>query len=301
MSLLNFVWILFLAMLWGPSFLFIKVAVAEIPPLTTAALRVTFAALFLLSFIRIKGIELPKFGKAWRHFAVLGFFANALPFFLFCWGEQYIDSAIASILNGTTPVFTLLIAHFFTSDEKLSLPKLIGVIISFQGLIALVWPSLMSGFNATAFGCFAVILASLSYGVALVYARKNVRKMPKLVVPTAQLIMASIYLIPASLIMERPLAMAFPSYEAIGSVMALAMLGTAIAFVVYYHILERVGVIHLSMVTYIVPLFGVILGVFVLNEGLTIYTYIGGFLILLGVMIVNGTVALPAFLKIKRA
>lgn len=300
MSRLNFVWLLFLALLWGPSFLFIKVAVAEIPPLTTAALRVTFAALFLFSFIKIKGIKLPKVGKVWRHFAVLGFFANALPFFLFCWGEQYIDSAIASILNGTTPIFTLLIAHFFTADEKLSMPKLIGVIISFQGLIALVWPSLISGFDATAFGCFAVIVASLSYGIALVYARRNVHKMPKLVVPTAQLIMASIYLIPASFIMEQPFDLAFPSYQAIGSVMALAMLGTAIAFVVYYHILDRVGVIHLSMVTYIVPLFGVILGVAVLSESLTIYTYIGGFLIFLGVMTVNGTIRLPAFLKFKR-
>lgn len=289
----NIFWLLFLAILWGPSFLFIKVAVSEIPPLTMVTMRVGLAALLLYFVLRIKKCNLPGFKPIWKHFAVLGLFAHAVPFVLLSWGELHIDSAMASILNGTTPLFTILIAHFFIAEERLTFSKFMGSVLGFQGLFVLISPSLLAGVEATALGIAAATLAACSYGIAMVYARKHLRGLPPLVAPTAQLTMATIYMLPLSMYFERPFSLGVLSPAAVGSVSALAVFGTAIAFIVYYRILEGAGATYLSMVTYLVPVFGVILGVLVLNETLNWNAYAGCALILLGVMVVNGAVRIP--------
>ncbi len=143
MGLKNFLWLLLLASLWGPSFLFIKVAVGEIPPLTLVVGRVGVAGLLLYIALRMQGKNLPKFGPIWKRFAVVGFFSNALPFFLFSWGEQYIDSALAAILNGTTPLFTIVLAHFFIADDRMTRVKVTGTLLGFVGLVLLIFPSLL--------------------------------------------------------------------------------------------------------------------------------------------------------------
>ncbi|MDX1523491.1 MAG: DMT family transporter [Anaerolineae bacterium] len=280
--------LIFLAALWGPSFLFIKVAVHDIPPLTLVVGRVGIAALLLYGVMRMQGRRLPKFGTVWKHFAVMALVQNAFPFALFNWGEQYIDSALAAILNGTTPLFTIILAHFFVADDRLTVGKALGVIIGFGGLVALIGPSLVGGVQATTLGLMAVVLASSSYGVALVYSRLNLRGLPPLVAPTAQLGLAALYMLPLSLIVERPFALPLPSLQAMLSLLALAALGTALAFVVYYRLIELADATSLSTVTYMVPVFGVILGVVVLNEQLSWNAYLGCALILLGVMTVNG-------------
>lgn len=178
MRLKNFMWLLALAALWGPSFLFIKVAVQEIPPLTMVVGRVGIAALLLLVILRMQGRSLPKFGPVWKHFAVMALVQNALPFTLFNWGEQYIDSALAAILNGTTPLFTILLAHIFVDDDRLTSGKLLGVLVGFGGLIILIMPSLVGGIEATTWGLIAVTIAAVSYGVAMVYSRLNLRGLP---------------------------------------------------------------------------------------------------------------------------
>lgn len=284
----SFIWLLFLASLWGPSFLFIKVAVGDIPPFTLALLRVGIASILLYLILRFQGRRLPGFGPIWRHFAVMGFFANALPFALFSWGEIYIDSALAAILNGTTPLFTIILAHLFISDDRLTPVKAGGVMLGFGGLMLLIGPSLFEGIHATTWGLLAVAVAAASYGVGIVYAQKNLRGLPPLVAPNAQLIMATIYLLPLSLFFERPLSMPLPSWAAIGSVLMLATLGTALAFVIYYRVMEMTTATYLSMVTYLVPVFGVILGVAVLKEQPGWNAYAGCVLILAGVMVVNG-------------
>lgn len=289
----NFLWLLFLAALWGPSFIFIKVAVGEIPPLTLAAGRVALAALVLYLILRLQGRNLPGFGSIWKHFAVMGLFSNALPFTLFSWGEQYIDSSLAAILNGTTPLFTILLAHFLIEDDRLTLPKFLGVVLGFGGLVLLIGPSLLGGIEATTWGLLAIAVAAASYGLALVYTRKNLRGLPPLVGPAAQLTMAAVYLLPLSLLIEQPYRLALPSWQALGSLVILAIFGTALAFVIYYRVIERTSATYLSMVTYMVPVFGIILGVLVLEEKLYWNAYLGCALILLGVMIVNGVFKLP--------
>ncbi len=294
MSSANLFLLFLLATLWGPSFLFIKVAVAEIPPLTMVTVRVGLAALLLYLFLRFRGGRLPGLGGLWLHFAALGLLAHAIPFTLISWGEIYVDSAVAAILNGTTPLFTILIAHYALAEERMSWSKVGGMLLGFQGLLFLVWPTIASGFQASTGGILAVTLASFSYGLAMVYARKFLRTLPSLVAPTTQLILATIYMIPLALYFEHPFSLSWPSLPAVGSLVALAVIGTALAFVVYYRIIEVAGATYLSMVTYLLPVFGVILGVLILNEQLTWNAYVGCGLILSGVVVVNGRLPLSS-------
>ena len=296
MKLKNLLLLILLAGLWGPSFLFIKVAVAEIPPLTLVLGRVGIAAVLLTLFLYVQGKSLPRSRTIWRHLAVMGLVHNTIPFVLFGWGEQYIDSALASILNGTTPLFTIVLAHYFASNDRLTPLKLIGVLIGFAGLLLLITPSLTDGLQVTTLGLLAVALAAALYGVAIVYSRNNLIGLPPLVAPAGQMIMATIYLLPLSLLVDRPFALPPLSSPVVWSMVALGVLGTAVAFVVYYRLLETAPASYVSMTTYIIPVFGVILGVLVLGEQLTWHAYAGFALILLGVMIVNGLLKL----KLKR-
>lgn len=301
MGLRLFMWLLFLASLWGPSFLFIKVAVGGIPPFTLVAGRVGIAAVVLYIILRLQGRNLPGFGPIWKHFAVVGFFSNALPFVLFSWGEIYIDSALAAILNGTTPLFTIVLAHFFIADDRMTPVKVAGTLLGFGGLALLIGPSVVGGVRATTWGLMAVTVAAASYGVAIVYTRKNLRGLPPLVGPIAQLGMATVYILPLSLLVEQPFSRPAPSWAAVGSLLALSLVGTALAFVVYYYILDRASATNLSMVTYLVPVIGLVLGIVVLNEQPGWNAYAGCVFILLGVMAVNGVFRVAMWRRLAAA
>lgn len=284
----TFLWLVLLACFWGPSFLFIKVAVTEIPPITLVLGRVSLGAVLLYATLRLQGRNLPAWGGVWRHLAVVAFFHTAFPFVLFSWGEQYISSALASILNGTTPLFTILLAHLFVVDDHLTPTKLMGTLLGFGGLLLLIAPSFLNGFEATTWGLLAVTTAAACYAIAIVYARNHLRGLPPLVAPTGQLLLSAVWLLPLSLLLDRPYQLPLPSLPALGSLLALAVLGTALAFWVYYRLLETADPSYIAMVTYLLPVIGVILGVVVLHERLDWHTYAGSALILLGVMTVNG-------------
>ena len=173
------------------------------------------------------------------------------------------------------------------NDEKLSKQKLIGVILGFIGLIVLVLPNIMSGLEATRAGIIAVTIGAVSYGVALVYSKKHLKDAPSMHAPSAQLLGASIYLIPLSFIVDSPTSLIHVSWQAIGSVLILAVFGTAIAFILYYKILEKTSASYLSLVTYLMPIYGVVLGVLFMNEMISIEMISGMVLILAGIMVVN--------------
>lgn len=287
MRLKNFLLLLFLASLWGPSFLFIKIAVVEIPPITLAAWRIFVAAIVINIYLYARGGTFVKDIQFWKHVTIAGFFAHALPFVLINWGEQFIDSALASILNGLTPIFTIVMANFVIQDDRMDLGKVIGAIFGFIGLVILVLPSLVSGFQANTMGIFAVGIAAASYGVALVYARLNLKGTKPVYAPASQLLVTSIYLLPFSLAVDGPVKVMDLSWAALGSVLVLAILGTALAFVIYYKLLDSSSASYLSLVTYLIPLYGVVLGVTLLDETLTMSTILGAVLILLGIGVVN--------------
>jgi drug/metabolite transporter (DMT)-like permease len=288
MKLKNFLLLLLLASMWGPSFLFIKVAVEDIPPLTMVLGRVATGALVLLFLLRLQGSRLPKWGPIWKHLAVVALIHNAIPFVLFSWGEQYIDSALAAILNGTVPFFTIILAHFFAQNDRITPVKMVGILVGFGGMVLLALPSIGDGLQATTWGILAITAASLLYGVAIVYTRNHLRGLQPLAAPTGQMIIASLYMLPLSLLIDRPYLLPMPSLASLGSMLALGVIGTAAAFTIYYKLLERANASYISMTTYLIPVFGVILGAIVLNEAITWERVAGCGLILLGVMIVNG-------------
>lgn len=287
MKFKNLLPLLLLASLWGPSFLFIKVAVLEISPLQLAALRIGLAALILNIMLLIKGQRLTTNLLFWKHVLIAGLFAHTIPFLLINWGEQYIDSSLASILNGLTPLSTIVIANVMVVDEKISTQKIIGVVIGFLGLVVLVLPNMISGLEATQAGIMAVTIGAVSYGVAIVYSKKYLKNTTSMQAPSAQLLVASVYLLPISFLLESPATLLDVSWQALGSVALLAVFGTAIAFVLYYKILAKNSATYLSLVTYLMPIFGVVLGIVFMNEILTIEMFAGMLLILIGIMVVN--------------
>ncbi|UXX80249.1 DMT family transporter [Reichenbachiella carrageenanivorans] len=293
MKLKNLLLLLVLATLWGPSFLFIKIAIVEISPITLAALRIGLAAILLHIWLFIKGYEFNRSWTFWKHVTVAGFFAQALPFALINWGEQYIDSSIASILNGLTPLATVVIANFAIADERMTVERIVGTTLGFIGLLVLVSPNLVSGADASVLGIVAVAIAAVSYGVGLVYSRLYLIKEKPLYAPSSQLLVAAAYLIPFALLVEGPVAWATLSWGAIGSLLVLGTFGTALAFVIYYKILTSASASYLSLVTYLMPIYGVALGIIFLDEILAVEAIIGAVLILLGIMIANQTIKIP--------
>jgi drug/metabolite transporter (DMT)-like permease len=285
----NLLMLLLLATLWGPSFLLIKIAVAEIPPITLIAGRVGLAAIILYAVLRISGGRLPAPGRIWLPLAVVALFQTSLPFVLLSWAEQHIDSALASILNALTPLFTILIAHLLTSDDKLTRAKATGIALGLVGVLFFVGPSLQSGMQASTLGILAMIIVAASYGFAAVYARKHLNHLPGIVTPTSQLLLSTLALVPLAIIVDQPFNQPLPSNQAIGAVVLMAVFGTALAFTIYYRLLKSAPASYATMVTYLVPVIGVLLGVVILGEQLNWTDYAGFGLILLGVLIVNGT------------
>lgn len=293
----NLLLLLLLAALWGPSFLFIKVAVEKFPPMTLVAIRLSVASLMLYGFLRLNGKNLPTGWSFWKKFFIMGFFANALPFTLFSFGEQFADSGAASILNATTPLFTVIFANFFVADERFTFSRLGGVLLGFSGILLVFLPdfqALLRGEGLTGrmatIGLLAFILASSSYGISIVYARLNLRGLPPLIGPTAQLIAASLLILPVALLVEKPFHLT-PGIPALGSLLALGFFGTALAYIVYYKLIDFAGATFISLVTYLLPPIGVVLGVIFLHEQPGWYSLVGLSLIILGVMIVNGLAA----------
>jgi len=278
-----------LASLWSPSFLFIKIGLGGFPPLTLAASRVGIAATLLWIFLRLSGRTLPRSPSLWRRFLFMGLFGNAIPFALFCLGETRADSGPAAILNSTTPIFTVLLAHVFISDERLSGARIGGVLIGFAGILVMFFPSLQGGFlrSGTFWGYVAFTGAALCYGITNVYARRYLRDVPARVSATAQLISASILLWPVAVAIERPFAIR-PGTGPLLAVLALAVIGTALAMTLFFDLMRKTSATFVSMVTYIIPPAGIALGAVFLHEHVGWNHLAGCYLILVGVMVVNG-------------
>lgn len=278
--------LLALGALWGTSYLFIKVTVAEVPPLTLVAGRVLFGALLLWIILGVTGQAMPRTKSAWVDFAVMGLLSGAVPYSLITWGEQYISSGLASLLQATMPIFTVVLAHFLAHGERLTALKLVGVGIGFVGVGVLMIPDLGRGLEASILGQLAVVGSSLSYAAAAVYARQRMRGQPPLASATGQLTAGALFMVPISLLVDQPFGLS-PSTPALLSWLGLIVLGTVLAYVLYYALLDRTSATYVSMVTYIIPVVGLFLGWLVLGEALATNMLIGLILILFGVLLVR--------------
>ena len=291
---MNLLLLLLLGTIWGASYLFIKVIVAEVPVFTLVAGRLTLAALTMWLILRISGSSTPRSRRMWRAYAALGLMGMAVPYCLISWGEQYISSGLASLLQATTPIFTVILAHFLTNDERITTAKIIGVVVGFVGVGILMLPDpstelragLRQGLQANLLGQLAIVGSSLCYAGTAIYARSWLRGQPPLVSASGQLTMATIYMLLASLLIDRPVDLS-PSLPALASWLVLAILGTVVAYVIYFSLIERTSATFTTMVTYIIPVNGLMLGALVLNESLDVTTLGSLALILLGVLLVR--------------
>ncbi len=283
---MNLLLLLTLGTIWGASYLFIKVIVAEVPVLTLVAGRLTLAALTMWLILCTRGFSSPRSRRMWRAYALLGFMGLAVPYTLISWGEQYISSGLASLLQATTPIFTVILAHFLTNDERITLTKILGVIIGFVGVGILMLPDLRQGLQANLLGQLAIVGSSLCYAGTAIYARSWLRGQPPLVSASGQLTMGMVFMLPASLLIDRPFDLS-PSPPVLVSWLVLTIMGTVVAYVIYFTLIERSSATFTTMVTYIIPVNGLTLGALVLNESLDV-TMLGSLaLILLGVLLVR--------------
>lgn len=279
-----FVFIL-LGSIWSSSFLWIKIAVQEVGPITLVAFRVLFGLLFGLVVIFIQRIQFPRDLKSWLPFLILGLTNIAIPFFLISWGEQAIDSAVAAILDATVPLFTIVIAHMSLRDDKITVPKVLGLLVGFAGVIVLMSKDIGASAGPL-LGQAAVILASAFYAGSSVYARKTTEDAPGILRSAGPLVSATGIMWLATFLMERPIHVPQLSITWV-ALLWLGILGSGFAFILSYYLIHEIGPTRTTMVTYIFPLGGVILGVLFLHEQLSWQLLAGAVLIVASLAVAN--------------
>ena len=282
--------LLLLSLTWSGSFFFMEVAVSELPVFTIVAARVCLGALTLCTFIYMRGKNLNFGWRVWRAFFVLGLIGQVIPFSLIVWGQVHITSGLASILNATVPFFTLLIAHVMTTDERITLKGVLGVLMGLVGIVVIIGPGAFLG-SVNIFAQLAILLSSALYGLTTIYARRFAgMRVPPICVAAGQLTCSSLMLIPLTLFFDQPWALAMPSTGVLMALAGLGFVSTALAFIIYYHLISTVGGNNTSLVTFLVPVSAIWLGFTFLDEALVQTQIIGMGLIALGLLIIDGRV-----------
>lgn len=285
-----------LSLLWGGSFFFIGIAVKELPPVTIVTLRVSLAATALLIVCRIMGLHLPRQWAVWRAFFGMGLLNNIIPFCLIVWGQTHIASGLASILNATTPLFTVIVAHFLTADEKMTGNKLAGVLIGFAGVATMIGPAAFGGAISGLWGQVAILGAAISYSFAGIFGRRfKAMGVPPLMTATGQISSSTLMLIPAALLIDKPWTLAMPSLGTWGALIGIALLSTALAYLIFFRILATAGATNLALVTFLIPVSAILLGSLILGEQLEIKHFAGMAMIAAGLAAIDGR--LPAKLR----
>ncbi|MCW2308104.1 DMT family transporter [Rhodobium gokarnense] len=276
-----------LALVWGGSFFFAKIAVAEVPPLTVVACRVGLAAAALAIVLRALGNAMPRDLASWRNFAVMGFLNNALPFTLLFWAQITIASGLAAILNATTPLFTALFAQVLTADERLTAGKGLGILLGIAGVAVMIGVDVLENADGSVLAQLACVGAACSYGLASIWGRRFAGT-PPMVTACGQLTASSALMIPVAFVLDRPWQLAAPSGGAVAALIALALVSSAFAYILYFRILKAAGSTNVSLVTLLVPVSAILLGAAFLGERLSGEEIAGMALIALGLMAIDG-------------
>lgn len=281
-------WLVFivLGLIWSSSFLWIKIGVQEIGPMALVAFRMLFGALTAAGIAIYQKVEWPRDWKTWGIYAILGPTSLAIPIFFISWGEQTIDSAVASILNATVPLFTIIIAHYWLHDDKMTIPKVTGLLIGFAGVVLLFSEDLLASKHLNVIGQLAVVLASLFYAWSAVFARKATQHIQGVIRGALPLITAAIFIWIIGPVAEKPFL--FPSLPITWiAALWLGIFGSGLAMIMFYYLLHEIGPTRTSLVTYLFPVGGVILGVIFLDEHLSWQLLAGTVLIIASLAVVN--------------
>lgn len=282
-------WLLFvlLGFLWGSSYLFIKIGVeAGLQPFTLVAVRLLIGFLLLAAVVAVAREALPRSIRTYAHLFVMAIFSVALPFSLITWAEQSTDSTLAAILNASVPLFVILIAAAVLVDENITTNKVVGLVIGFVGVAILVGfdPGVIAGTDLVA--ALALIGSSISYATGAVYARRFVHGLRPMIPAVMQVGFALLITAVLALLFERPIS--FPArFDAVLAVVWLGLLGSGAAYLVFFRLLGRWGATRTSLVAYLLPVFGIALGVAVLHEPVDARLILGTLLVIGGIALVN--------------
>ncbi|CAM5191326.1 Threonine/homoserine efflux transporter RhtA OS=Bosea thiooxidans OX=53254 GN=SAMN05660750_01669 PE=4 SV=1 [Bosea thiooxidans] len=293
MDLSDWLLLLLLSLLWGASFFFGKIAVSEWPPLAVVLARVGMAAAALLLVVRLSGLSMRVGGRMWLAFFGMGLLNNLIPFGLIFWGQTQIASGLASILNATTPLFGVIVAHLFGQDEKATGLKLAGVGAGIVGVAILMGPDAIGGVSGALLPQLACLAAALSYGFAGLYGRRF-RGLPPLVTAAGQVSATTVMTIPLVIAFHPPWKLPVPSAPVALSLIGLALLSTALAYVIFFRIMRRAGGTNVMLVTFLIPVSAILLGWGILGEALLPRHFLGMAAIAAGLALIDGRLFGPA-------
>jgi len=289
MGVREWVMLIALSVLWGGSFFFVELVVQELQPLTIVSLRVGLAALALWIFVFATGLRPPRSIKPWVAFLAMGTINNVVPFTLIVWGQTHIASGLAAILNATTPLFTVIVAGVLLADEKITPIKFVGVAIGFFGAILMIGPKALSGLGADVLAQLAVLGAALSYAFAGVFGRRfKAMGIDPTITAAGQVTASSILLIPIALAFDEPMNIIALGPKSWAAIVGLAVLSTAVAYILYFRILASSGATNLLLVTFLIPVSAILLGSIVLGESLETIHFLGMALIGMGLAAIDG-------------
>jgi drug/metabolite transporter (DMT)-like permease len=281
-----------LGLIWGGSFFFARIAVAHIPPLTLVFLRVFIAAMALHLYIGGRNDIYKLLRARAPEFLLMGLINNAVPHTLIFAGQTEIGAGLAAILNATTPIWTLIIANFWTTDEKFTPNKIIGCVLGFGGTVILLGPSALGLNSIPVWALILPVAAAISYGVAAIYG-KRFRGQPAQVTAAGQLTGSSIIMLPVALLYDHPWTLAMPPVNTILAILALALLSTAFGYILFFRIMTLAGATITSLVTLLVPPSAVLLGYLFLGETLEWSELAGMLFIGLGLLVINNSIRFP--------
>lgn len=301
MTALEWALLVVLSMLWGSTFLFISVAGRELPPLSIAAVKVTLAAAALLVVMRQQGARLPMQGSTWRAFLVMALFNDAGPFILIAFASPYVPTGLASVLIATSPLFTVVLAHWLTEDEKMTGRHVAGTLTGFAGLATMLGGGSVGFSPGAILGQLACLAASLGYAYASVYGRRfTALRLHPMATAAGQLGSSAVVLIPLALVVDHPWALPGPSWPAIGALLGLGLLTGALAYTIFFRILATAGATNVVLVTFMSPITAILLGLMVLDEHLGRQQMAGMALIGVGIALLDGRL-LAALVRRVRA
>jgi len=281
--------LLSLSVLWGGSFFFAAVLIKTLPPFTIVFLRVGLAAVILNVLVIALGMRMPGTRTAWVAFSGMGLLNNAVPFCLIVWGQSHIASGLAAILNATTPISTVVVAHLLTDDERMTGNRLLGVVIGFFGVVILIGPDSLRGLGANVLAQVAILTAAVFYAFAGVYGRRfRIMGIAPLLTATGQVTASAVMLFPIAMLVDKPWTLAMPTLPAWAAIIGSATLSTALGYVLYFRILSTAGATNLLLVTFLIPVSAILMGTFALGEQLDVRHFVGLALIGAGLAAIDG-------------
>lgn len=278
--------LMLLSLIWGASFLSIRIALDELGPLTVVAHRVGWAALILWVYVLLRGFPIPRSPRIWGALIGMGLLNNVIPFSLMAWGQLHIETGLTSILNAATAIFGVIAAAIFFADERLTLRRMIGVTLGFTGVATAIGLTALTQFDVRSLGQLAVIGGTISYALAGVWARKTLKGLPPQIAAMGMVTGASLFMIPAAWMIEGPMTLSLQP-QTWAAIMYYAVIGTACAYLLYYRVLTMAGSGNLMLCTLLVAPVAIVLGAVVLGEDLAPRAYLGFLLLAAGLLILN--------------